>query len=153
MTATCAFVATDNETSAGGKSVQIFGRKLKAEREARFKGQQDTALAADMSVSNLRRIESNEIVAVNRVQVPKLAAALGMTVAEFNDRIVAPADPLPIRLPNKDELWNGAMEALRQIAAAEGMSLREAADELQSKLAAPPSGHGQRTAAQKRRKG
>lgn len=75
---------------ARSRDVRIFSRRLKSARDAAFLSQAELGAAAEMGLSNIQRLERGETSAVMRTRVPKLAAALRMTEAEFMERIAMP---------------------------------------------------------------
>lgn len=73
---------------------KIFGKRLKAAREALYLTQRQLGDKVGLSSERIGSIEQKEISGVDRERVPQFAAALKMTEAEFIQKL-AVTDPRP----------------------------------------------------------
>lgn len=85
------------------KGVKIFGKKLAGLRENAHLNQSTLARQAGMSVENVKRLERHVVSATDRENIPRLASALSMSLAEFETAVVLPVgtggDMVPIYVP------------------------------------------------------
>jgi len=72
------------------REARIFGKRLAAARNRRAMTQRELGDAIGVSDENISRIERHEVAGILNKRLPKLAAALGFTLEEFQSKFCLP---------------------------------------------------------------
>jgi len=72
------------------RDAKIFGKRLAAARNARAMTQRELGEAVGVSDETISRIERHDVAGILNKRLPKLAAALGYSLAEFKSRFCPP---------------------------------------------------------------